>query len=101
MTAISRDDTYPRVTISLLKRHLLEEMSPETRKQFVGSLERWAADLGADVVEAIKPMCDKGYAILSEVGASGAVDSFNERFHEFAALNPSLKFNNTARRTLQ
>jgi hypothetical protein len=87
------EDACPRVTVSLLKRHLLEPMSEDTRLQFVGSLERWADDLGADVVAAIKPMCDRGYQIVTEaleLGTANVIDVFAERFPAFAALNPSL-----------
>lgn len=101
MAAIShsdhRDDGYLRVTVSLLKRHLQEEMSPETRLQFVGSLETWAADLGADVVASIKPMCDQAYAIVEKRGSIPAMDLFTDEFTTFAALNPSLVASPTLR----
>jgi hypothetical protein len=94
MAATDQFPDYALVTISLLKRHLREEMSPETRIQFLESLEFWEADLGADLVEAIEPMCDRAYQILTEAlkigGTASAVDFFTDRFSTFAALNPSL-----------
>jgi hypothetical protein len=94
--AIPRGYQYTIVHISLNKRLLRADMPARERLQILEGLEVDDLDrlwLTNDMVAAIEPMDDQGYALASEarkLDAGKILDVFADHFATFAVLNPSL-----------
>jgi hypothetical protein len=102
----TKDETfnYPNgqrctcVMVSIVKRMLAAEIPGEFRLKFLEHLDRMPAKensiwLTAEMIAAIKPICDNGYEIVCEarkLGAAKSLDVYAEMFSTFAELNPSI-----------
>jgi hypothetical protein len=87
---------YTMVFISIVKRHLEQELPIDVRAKLFDWLDTCGAEwLTPEAVAHIEPMCDEGYAIVREaekLGAGKALDVYarHEVFSAFCALNRTL-----------
>jgi hypothetical protein len=87
---------YTLVFVSLVKKHLAEDIPAYYRLKYLQWLEiRDEACFSPEVIAAVEPMCDDGYELLRETMKLGAKKGFDmiaswEVFSAFVALNPSL-----------
>jgi hypothetical protein len=89
-------DKYTLVFVSLVKKHLAEDIPAHYRLKYLQWLERRDETcFSPEVIAAVEPMCDDGYELLRETMKLGARKGFDmiaswEVFSAFVSLNPSL-----------
>ncbi|WP_316196863.1 hypothetical protein [Bradyrhizobium sp. SZCCHNS3053] len=82
------------VLVSVTKLALKGEMPAAMRLEFLDHLSKMCDGLITDqAIALVEPMDERGWEIVSEamkLGPKKALDVYADKFHVFAALNPSL-----------